>query len=211
MTDASEGRAGHLIDLLRQRLGPHLLLKAEAGPHEDSVTVHRRHLRTLLSFTRRDPDADQTLLVDMFCIDHHTESDDDSDAAAPDRFEVIYRTRSPRLGYRLCVSVYLPGEDPTLPTTTSVYPAANWYERELWDAYGVYVDGHPYLRRLLLYPGFSGHPQRRDYPLGKCQPLVPLREAVVPPETVSPAPPAVVDEAVADNAATAAAPTEGER
>lgn len=65
-----------------------------------------------------------------------------------------------------------------LPTLSKLYACANWYERECFDMYGVKFDGHPELRRLLLYDEFVGHPLRKDYPILKMQPLIPMRNAV---------------------------------
>jgi NADH-quinone oxidoreductase subunit C len=65
-----------------------------------------------------------------------------------------------------------------LPTLSALYAGANWYERECFDMYGVLFDGHPYLKRLLLYDEFQGAPLRKDYPILKMQPLIPMRNAV---------------------------------
>ncbi len=69
-------------------------------------------------------------------------------------------------------------EKPEVASLTSIFAGANWYERECWDMYGVVFAGHPYLKRLLLYDEFVGHPLRKDYPILKMQPLIPMRNAV---------------------------------
>jgi NADH-quinone oxidoreductase subunit C len=79
---------------------------------------------------------------------------------------------------RAWLKVYLPLEGAKLDTLSNVYGCANWYERECWDMYGVNFDGHPYQRRLLLYDEFEGHPLRKDYPILKMQPLIPMRNAI---------------------------------
>lgn len=91
------------------------------------------------------------------------------DAADPapgeGRFAVIYHLLSIEHNARLRLRVYAPGEPPTLPSVVEVWPAANWFEREAFDLYGILFEGHPDLRRLLTDYGFIGHPFRKDFPL----------------------------------------------
>jgi NADH-quinone oxidoreductase subunit C len=67
---------------------------------------------------------------------------------------------------RLRLKVYVPEDDPVVPTIIGVWPAANWLEREIHDLMGIRFDGHPDQRRLMLPDDWQGHPHRRDYPLG---------------------------------------------
>ncbi|HEC00764.1 MAG: NADH-quinone oxidoreductase subunit C [Emcibacter sp.] len=80
------------------------------------------------------------------------------------RFDVVYHLLSLKHNIRVRIKILADDETP-VPSVTDVYPAANWYEREVWDMYGVMFDGHPDLRRLLTDYGFQGHPQRKDFPL----------------------------------------------
>jgi NADH-quinone oxidoreductase subunit C len=80
------------------------------------------------------------------------------------RFDVVYHFLSPRLNQRVRVKVETDEETP-VPTVIPVFPAANWYEREAYDLYGILFTGHPDLRRLLTDYGFEGHPLRKDFPL----------------------------------------------
>jgi len=80
------------------------------------------------------------------------------------RFEVVYNRLSLRYGVRLLVKVRV-DELETLPSRTGRYKSANWMERERWDMFGVGVEGHPDLRRILTDYGFEGHPMRKDFPL----------------------------------------------
>ena len=68
---------------------------------------------------------------------------------------------------RLRLKVYVQEDDPRVPTVTTVWPAANWLEREIMDLMGITFAGHPDPRRLLMPEDWDGHPHRRDYPLGK--------------------------------------------
>jgi len=80
------------------------------------------------------------------------------------RFDVVYHLLSPTLNARIRLKAQTDGQTP-VPSLVEVFPAANWYERETWDMYGVIFSGHPDLRRLLTDYGFEGHPLRKDFPL----------------------------------------------
>ncbi|KAH9947676.1 F420H2 dehydrogenase, partial [Amylocystis lapponica] len=80
------------------------------------------------------------------------------------RFEVVYHLLSVKFGGRIRVKTYA-GEADTVPTAIEVFRGADWYEREVWDLFGVFFNGHPDLRRILTDYGFEGHPLRKDFPL----------------------------------------------
>jgi len=80
------------------------------------------------------------------------------------RFDVVYHLLSLKHNIRVRIKTQADDETP-VPSVVGVYASANWYEREVWDMYGVMFDGHPDLRRLLTDYGFQGHPQRKDFPL----------------------------------------------
>jgi NADH-quinone oxidoreductase subunit C len=82
------------------------------------------------------------------------------------RFHVVYGLRSLQNNLFLMLRVPLDGNAPSMPTITCVYANANWFERELWDMFGIRVDEHPDLRRILMPYDWEGHPLRKDYPLG---------------------------------------------
>ena len=91
------------------------------------------------------------------------------------RFEVVYNLLSTKTQARVRLRVKLE-EGEELPSVTSVWRGADWFERYCFDMYGIRVGGHPNLRRLLMYAEFEGHPLRKDYPLRGRQPLTPERE-----------------------------------
>lgn len=82
------------------------------------------------------------------------------------RFEVVVQLTSMSLCRRVRVRVGVPGEDPTVPTITDIFPGANFYEREAFDLMGIRFDGHPDLSRLLMPDEWEGHPLRKDYAVG---------------------------------------------
>ncbi len=81
------------------------------------------------------------------------------------RFHVIYQFLSLAKNLRLEVRVPLVGDQPSIESLTSVYSVANWFERELWDMFGIKTENHPDLRRILMPADWEGHPLRKDYPL----------------------------------------------
>lgn len=82
------------------------------------------------------------------------------------RFHVVYRLRSLKRNLIIGLRVPLNGNAPTMPSLVPVYANANWFERELWDMFGIRFEGHPDLRRIVMPYDWEGHPLRKDYPLG---------------------------------------------
>ncbi len=92
---------------------------------------------------------------------------------SPDaRFAVVYHFYSVTHKHRLRVVVPLEETDAELDSLTSLWAGANWLEREVWDMFGIRFNGHPDLKRILMYEEFEGHPLRKDYPVNKRQPLI---------------------------------------
>ena len=89
-----------------------------------------------------------------------------------DRFDVVYNLVSQTKNHRVILKVPVAESDAVVDSLVSVWPAANWYEREVWDMFGIKFRGHPNLKRILMYEGFEGHALRKDYPYNKRQPLI---------------------------------------
>jgi NADH-quinone oxidoreductase subunit C len=98
------------------------------------------------------------LLAEQTAVDYWPDGDP--------RFQVIYRLRSLMRNLIIGLVVPLAGNAPSMPTLTGVYANANWFERELWDMFGIRFDGHPDPRRVMMPEDWVGHPLRKDYPLG---------------------------------------------
>ena len=81
------------------------------------------------------------------------------------RFQITYHILSMTLKERIRLVVRLDGEDPAIDTITGVWPAANFYEREIFDLFGVHFGGHPNLTRIMMPEDWNGHPLRKDYPV----------------------------------------------
>jgi NADH-quinone oxidoreductase subunit C len=98
------------------------------------------------------------VMPDITAVDYGPE-------ASP-RFHIVYQFNSVSRNIRITLRVPLEGDNPTLETMIPVYPNANWLERELWDMFGIQIEGHPDLRGILMPHDWEGHPLRKDYPLG---------------------------------------------
>jgi NADH-quinone oxidoreductase subunit C/D len=126
----------------------------EEGLDQPTWVVHRDALVEVCRALRDDPESRFDMLSDLFGMDY-PERDE--------RFEAVLHLYSVPRGARLRLKVPLPGADPRLPTLIPVWQGANWFERELYDMFGVQVEGHPNLSRILTHEAFQGHPLRKDY------------------------------------------------
>ena len=123
---------------------------------EMSIYLERSFIREACALLRDDPDCPFNFLADVTCVDWFP---------SEPRFEVIYHLLSIPKKERVRLKVRLGSGTPTLDSVTSVWPGANYFEREVFDLFGVRFNGHPYLRRLLMPENWEGHPLRKDYPV----------------------------------------------
>lgn len=130
------------------------LIAAETRAGELTVTVAVNALPDFLSYLRTDPTCRFTTLIDITAVDW---------PARERRFDLVYHLLSMHLNQRIRVKAEL-REDEIAPSVLAEFPNANWYEREVFDMYGVLFSGHPDLRRILTDYGFSGYPLRKDFP-----------------------------------------------
>lgn len=122
---------------------------------ELTLVVDGARIADVLTTLRDDPRCRFEVLIDICGVDW---------PARERRFDVVYHLLSPRLNQRIRVKVEI-DEETAVPSVIGVFPAANWYEREAYDMYGILFTGHPDLRRLLTDYGFQGYPLRKDFPL----------------------------------------------
>ena len=122
---------------------------------ELTVTVPKNDIVEVLTFLRDDPECRFVSFIDISGADYPEREE---------RFDVVYHLLSPKKNMRVRVKVQADEETP-IPSATGVYPGALWYEREVYDLYGVLFTGLPDLRRILTDYGFEGHPLRKDFPL----------------------------------------------
>ena len=178
---------------------PQHLLGSHAYRGQDTVLLRREGLLEACRFLKEDPGAAVDFLMDLTAVDYAAFGQAPHSAprlATPSplpyymdpkpsaeawgrgvsddehRFEVVYHLYSSRRNERLRLKVPLAAAHPEVDSLTGLWEAANWFEREVWDMFGIRFAGHPGLRRILLYEGFEGHPLRKDYPVNKRQPLI---------------------------------------
>ena len=156
-----------ILARLRERLGDRVLeTHAYRGDH--TAVVSREGLAAALALCRDDSALDFNLLVDITAVDYLRFPGREDGP----RFEVVYHLYSIASQHRVRLKVPVEQDDPVVATASGLWPIANWLEREVWDMFGIRFDGHPDLRRLLLYEEFEGHPLRKDYPINRRQPLI---------------------------------------
>ena len=119
------------------------------------VVVSREQIAASLKILRDDPRCRFECFIDLCGVDYPERER---------RFDVVYHLLSPRQNTRIRIKVQTDEATP-VPSVVEIFPAANWFEREAYDLYGILFEGHPDLRRLLTDYGFQGHPLRKDFPL----------------------------------------------
>lgn len=157
--------AKKLIDFVQQKFASEVL-DSHSRLGNDTVIVKRDRVPEIIEALRDDPSTRMNFLRTITCVDYlHREP----------RFEVVYVLYSMEHKHMLIVRCVVEEEDCRVPTISHLYGTAAWQEREVWDMYGIRFDGHPDLRRVLLYEEFEGHPLRKDYAKQTSQPRMELR------------------------------------
>jgi NADH-quinone oxidoreductase subunit C len=151
-----------LPSLLAQELGEAVESSSDALG-ELTLVVRPAHLVDACRRLRDVPALRFELLIDLCGVDYAAYGDGARDGR---RYAVVYHLLSVEGNLRLRLRTFALDDDmPVLASVTEIWPAANWYEREAFDLFGIVFDGHPDLRRILTDYGFVGHPFRKDFPL----------------------------------------------
>lgn len=122
----------------------------------------RQSLHSILEYLTSHIDKPYRMLYDLYGIDERERGHRQGQPSG--EFTVVYQLLSFDRNQDIRLKVALNGQKPSVPTVTDLWPNANWYERELWDMFGIDVEGHPHMRRILMPPWWEGHPLRRDHP-----------------------------------------------
>lgn len=182
---------------LRQQF-PDEVLASHQYRGDDTVVIKPGRMLEVFRFLRDEPRAAFTVLMDLAGVDYLAFGRAPSTApslATPSplpyfmkpkavaetwergvgeslRFEVVYHLYSLPHNHRLRVRLPVDEREAAVDSVAGLWQSANWFEREVWDMYGIRFRGHPNLTRILMYDAFDGHPLRKDYPINKRQPLI---------------------------------------
>ncbi|HUZ66048.1 MAG TPA: NADH-quinone oxidoreductase subunit C [Beijerinckiaceae bacterium] len=154
MNDSSADQYRALGDSIAAAL-PDVVSQTLVANGELTLVVKRELVLDALRYLRDDPACLFYCLIDITAVDYPSREQ---------RFEVVYHLLSPRYVRRVRVKCATDEETP-VPSAIGVFAGANWYEREVYDMFGIAFSGHPDLRRLLTDYGFEGHPLRKDFPM----------------------------------------------
>ena len=187
-----------LTQTVQQKFSHHVIASHQYRG-QDTVLIRREGLLDIAWFLKEEPSLAFDFLMDLTCVDYlkfgaslHSAPTLATPSPLPyymdakpvsetwerlvsndeHRFDLVYHFYSSRHNRRLRIKVPLTLAEPAVDSLTVLWHGANWFEREIWDMFGITFTGHPNLRRLLMYEEFKGHPLRKDYHVRKRQPLI---------------------------------------
>jgi NADH-quinone oxidoreductase subunit C len=134
---------------------PASVLEVKTFRDEINVTIQKKDIFEICKFLYSDPDLQCVMLTDLCGVDFFP---------AQPRFEVVYLLYSMKAQQRLRLKIRV-GESESVSSVESIWKAADWLEREVYDLFGITFDNHPDLRRILLWDGYEGYPLRKDFPV----------------------------------------------
>jgi len=155
------------FEKLKSRFGDKII-KAELNYEIETIYIKKDFVFEIIKYLKED--LNFNFLMDLFGVDWLGYKEKKNF-----RFEVVYNLYSYSLNKRLIIKAPIGEDNPSIDSIVSLYQTANWYEREVYDMYGIVFKNHPDLRRILMYDEFVGYPLRKDYPLKKRQPRIKLR------------------------------------
>lgn len=149
---------------LKERF-PAAVLEMSSIRGEDVAALDKGSIVEVARFLKEDAELQYNFLMDLTAVDYQA-------MGREPRFDVVYHFYSLKYNRRVRIKAPVGEPDPEIDSLTDLWRGANWFEREVWDMFGIKFRGHPNLQRILLYPEFQGHPLRKDYPIRKRQPLI---------------------------------------
>ena len=151
-----------IVDELCDRFGADTFGRQETGDGIPTVWTTKEKAREVLGYLKTEVERPYKMLYDLTAIDERVRRV--RQGQSPSDFTVVYHLLSFERNEDVRLKIPLTERAASLPTITDLWPAANWYEREVWDLFGITFVDHPHLRRILLPPTWQGHPLRKDHP-----------------------------------------------
>ncbi|MGO8670071.1 MAG: NADH-quinone oxidoreductase subunit C [Capsulimonadaceae bacterium] len=148
------------LRLIQQQF-PDAVISTRLFRGEKTIVVTRDNIIGICTLLRDAPETNYNYLSDITCVDRLKFM-----AEGEGRFEVVYNLYSMVTFARVRIKARVPAENPRIDTVESVWPCANWCEREVYDMFGIVFNKHSDLRRILMPDDWTGHPLRKDYPIG---------------------------------------------
>jgi NADH-quinone oxidoreductase subunit C/D len=151
-----------ILQELKEQFGEEIITPQETRDEIPTAWLPAASAQEVLRYLKAAARRPYRMLYDLTAIDERNRQNRDGQ---PDSdFSVVYHLLSFERNSDVRLKIALRGESPSIPTITDLWPMANWYEREIWDMFGISVEGHPHLRRILMPPTWEGHPLRKDHP-----------------------------------------------
>jgi NADH-quinone oxidoreductase subunit C len=154
-----------VVEKLKAHFGAKILETSDFRGDE-TVVVAASDWLDVAKYLKTDADLAMDHFIDVTAVDYP-----EREGA---RFDVLLFVRSMAKSHRVRLKTRV-ADGAKVPSVVSVWAGADWAEREVWDMFGIAFEGHPDLRRILMYEEFEGHPLRKDYPIERTQPIVPYR------------------------------------
>jgi NADH-quinone oxidoreductase subunit C/D len=151
-----------ITEEIQERFGADVVATEKTRDAIPTLWIARERICNLLRLLKTGVDRPYRMLYDLTAIDERMRVHRDGQPASD--FTVVYHLFSFDRNEYIRLKVPLHEKDLRIPSTTSIWPAANWYEREMWDMFGIAVDGHPHLTRILMPKTWVGHPLRKEHP-----------------------------------------------
>ncbi len=142
------------VNRLKEKF-PDSILEVVTFRGEITAKVTKKDIYEICQFLYSDPELQYHMLTDLCGVDYFPETP---------RFEIVYLLHSFKLNHRLRLKIRI-NEGESVSSVESIWKAANWLEREVYDLFGIKFENHPDLRRILLWDGYEGHPLRKDFPV----------------------------------------------
>lgn len=158
----------YALERLQEAFGP-AILETSGYLGNETAVVAKEKIVDAVKFLRDTKGLEFNFMMDLAGADYPERKE---------RFEVVYHLYSLSTKGRIRLKVRVPESNPALPSICSLYKAANWFEREAYDMFGLRFEGHPNLKRILLFDEFEGHPLRKDYPVNK-RPKIPTPDPLI--------------------------------